>query len=204
MRPDYKGISGNQPESLAAKVLHANMHPVLLAKQMLFFALVIQQLSGPSIDALSEDSQAIMQRLADNSINLVTTNEELHGTAESLECIVLEGVYHLAGGNLRRSWLSFRRALTVSQLMGINRPQNPPVQSVEPNHKINAEFMWFRIVYMDRWLSLSLGFPQGSADISMGSTSTAFEEDTPMGSYYFHAEFFLLWWQLWSFSVPEA
>lgn len=110
-----------------------------------------------------------MERLADTAISEVTTREELLVTIESLECILLEAFYHLNCGNMRRSLLAFRRAVVAAQLMGMNRPYNLPVKVLGPNTDIDPQVMWFRIVYMDRFLSLMLGLPQGHSDISMSS-----------------------------------
>ena len=160
--------------------LGPDTHPVLLARQMLIFASLIQESHTQHLEGLSESPETIKKRLADTAINMVTTNEELHGTTEGIECIVLEAVFQLYSGNLRRAWLAFRRALTVGQLMGINRLHGPPLQRIDSNTKINLQFMWFRIVYMDRTLSMMLGFPQGTTDKSMTSDSTM-AGDTQMG-----------------------
>jgi hypothetical protein len=103
-----------------ARLPTPNTHPVILGRQMLIFAALIQQLdvSRKVIDGLSETPRTIMKRLADTAINLVCTNEELLGTTEGIECIILEGLFQHSCGNMRRAWLAFRRALTVGQLMG--------------------------------------------------------------------------------------
>lgn len=159
--------------------LSPDAHPVLLARQLLIFAYLIQQGPIKNMEGLSEPPRCIMRRLAEAAITLVTTNEELHGTMESIECIILEAVYQLACGNLRRGWLAFRRALTIGQLMGIHRPNTPPLQNIDPATKFDPHFVWFRIVYMDRFLSMMLGFPQGTTDRSMVSDA-AMAMDTPV------------------------
>lgn len=103
-----------------ARLPTPNTHPVILGRQMLIFAALIQQLdvSRKVIDGLSESPRTIMKRLADTAINLVCTNEELLGTTEGIECIILEGLFQYSCGNMRRAWLAFRRALMAGQLMG--------------------------------------------------------------------------------------
>lgn len=49
--------------------------------------------------------------------------------------------------------------MTVTQLMGLHRPNIGPVQRIDDQDDADPEFMWFRIVYMDRYLSLLLGLP---------------------------------------------
>jgi hypothetical protein len=158
----------------------SDIHPVLIAKQMLMFALLLQNLPIQETNVLLEPPRVIMKRLADTAIRLMTTNEELLGATESLECIILEAIYQANSGNLRRAWLAFRRAMMVAQMMGIHRPGCPPLQALDPSYKTSPQFMWFRIVYMDRFLSLMLGIPQGTSDNSMASENLL-RNDTPSG-----------------------
>jgi hypothetical protein len=143
-------------------------HPVLLAKHMLMFASLLAQTPPQKhIGGLSEHHRVAMERLADTAISLVTTNEELLGTMEGLECVLLEGLYHLNCGNLRRAWLAHRRATAAAQLIGICRPRCPPVKTITPDTDVDPQFMWSHIVYMDRFLSLILGLPSGQPDVRL-------------------------------------
>lgn len=135
---------------------------------LIFASLLLHILPHEHIRGLSEHHRVIMERLADTAISLVTTSEGLLGTMESLECILLEAFYHLNYGNMRRAWLAFRRAMAAAQLMGINRSCGLPVKVIDPSTNIDPQFMWFRIVYVDRFLSLMLGLPPGNSDASMG------------------------------------
>jgi len=54
----------------------------------------------------------------------------------------------------------FSRAMTVAQLLKIDQPNPPLMASHGSMCKINPKFMWFRIMYMDSYLSLMLGLPQ--------------------------------------------
>ncbi|KAF2501647.1 hypothetical protein BU16DRAFT_613505 [Lophium mytilinum] len=168
-----------EDEAKLAEIPSPCTHPVLLAKQMLIVSSLLLQFSPlEHIPGLSEHHRGIMDRLADTAINLVTTNEELLGTMESLECILIEGFFHLNCGNVRRAWLAFRRTMGAAQLMGIDRPGIYPVKVIDPSTNIDPRFIWFRIVYWDRFLSLMLGLPQGNSDISMGS-ETALASGAP-------------------------
>jgi hypothetical protein len=70
--------------------------------------------------------------------------------------------------------------MMVAQMMGIHRAISPPLKALDPGLHINPQFMWFRIVYMDRFLSLMLGLPQGTSDKRMAS-EIALNNDTPTG-----------------------
>ncbi|EAW17321.1 uncharacterized protein NFIA_072350 [Aspergillus fischeri NRRL 181] len=194
LRPSlYTHFINTQPhskltlESLAvphpiAQLPGPNTHPVILAKQMLMFAITLQSPCGEKVRGLSEPQSVLMSRLKTAATTWITTKEEMHGTVESLICIILEGVFEVNSGNLRRAWVVYRRAMTVAQLMGLHRSPMPPLKRIEPELRADPEFLWFRIVYMDRYLSLLLGLPQGTTDNSMGAIS-ALQHEPPLGKF---------------------
>ncbi|KAK3359671.1 hypothetical protein B0T25DRAFT_600824 [Lasiosphaeria hispida] len=159
-------------------------HPVLLARHMLMLATLLQFLYSrisPGGEGLSESPRGMMHRLVDTAISLVTTNDEMLGTVEGLECVMLEGLFQANSGNLRRAWLAFRRALVVGQLMGLHRTyQHLPLKVIEQQARIYPHFIWHRINYADRTLCMMLGLPQGSPDRTMASPA-ALANDTAMG-----------------------
>jgi hypothetical protein len=161
-----------------------NAHPVLIAKHMLLLATFLQQLHPKlhtEIEGLSEPPRAIMQRLQETAVMFVTANDDLLGSIEGLECIMLDSFYHANIGNLRRSWVTIRRAMSIAQLMGLNRSNNPAQHTVlDPRTKYHPQHMWFRIVFCDRHLCLMLGLSQGCSDRSMASDALL-ANDTPMG-----------------------
>lgn len=146
------------------------------------FAITLQSPTGEKLHGLSEPNSVIMRRLMMAATTWVTTNPELHGTVESLICIMLEGIFEINSGSLRRAWGVYRRAMTVAQLMGLHRSPIPPLKRIDPGNDADPEFMWFRIVYMDRYLSLLLGLPQASSDKSMGDMSTL-QDEPPLGKF---------------------
>ena len=174
--------SPGTPECLL-DITEAN-HPILLARHMLRLATFLQHLHPnlhKEFEGPSESPRVIMERVADLAIRLVTTNEELLGSIEGLECVMIEGVYHMNMGNLRRSWVTIRRAMGIAQLMGLHR-QNSRAQfkTLGPKTKYHPQTMWFRIVDIDRFLCLLLGLPPGCPDRGMMS-DLLLGNDTPMG-----------------------
>ncbi|KAL6232448.1 hypothetical protein BDW75DRAFT_19720 [Aspergillus navahoensis] len=161
-----------------------NMHPVLIARHMLQLALFLQHLPPDlhkEMKGLSEPPRVIMERLADVAIYHITTNEELIGSIESLECIMLESLYQVNIGNLRRGWVAGRRAMCVAQMMGLHRSDNQArYKALDPRTKYNPQIMWLRIINLDRHLCLLLGLPQGYTDQSVAS-ETGLTNDCPMG-----------------------
>ncbi|KAJ4298039.1 hypothetical protein N0V90_005938 [Kalmusia sp. IMI 367209] len=180
----YLAQNGFKTAHRLLDVPEPNAHPVLIARHMLRLAIFLQQVL-PNLkedaETLSESPSIIIERLAGLSIRLVTTNDELLGSIEALECVMIEGMYQANIGNLRRSWVAGRRAMGIAQLMGLDRPHNRAQYKVlDPMTENHPGLMWLRIVFLDRFLCLMLGLPQGCVDRSMAS-GPLFESDTSMG-----------------------
>jgi hypothetical protein len=146
------------------------MPPVLIAKRMLMFALILQYFQTRQTHGLTEHPSTLSQRLLKTAMHAISTHEEFitsRNCIEGLECLILEGIFQFNGGNLRRTWLSFRKAMVFAQLMRIDQSNPPHVQILDPQSKIVPKHVWYRIVYMDSYLSLMLGLPHGGQDINM-------------------------------------
>lgn len=189
----YNEIINTQPyskltrETLAAPYPEAELpcrgiHPVLLAKFMLTLAITLQIPRREKFLHLSEPQNMIKRRLVAAATMWVTTREEMQGTVESLLCIILEGIFETNCGNLRRAWGVYRRAMTAAQLMGLHRTPIPSLNRIDPELDVKPEIMWFRILHMDRYLSLLLGLPQGTSDKSIGAMSVWLDEP-PLGRF---------------------
>lgn len=182
-RPDSSRVSLPHVGATDLDSVTINTHPVIIAKQMLCIAMALQKpnshmaLRGAS---LSEPDSAIMERLVDAVIGLVTTNEEFHGTVESLACMQLEAAFHEGSGYLRGAWLANRRALLVAQQMGVHQSCNRKFKTIDPRNKIVRETVWFRILYYDRYYCLVLGFPQATSDVNIEPKSLDSAHDDPL------------------------
>jgi len=78
--------------------------------------------------------------------------------------------------------LSFRRALNIAQLLGLERGDRKNLKSCDPaeaTSKVASEALWYRIMYSDRYLSLLLGLPIGTQDESFAAPLFA-NRDAPM------------------------
>lgn len=148
--------------------LHHDGHPVLMARDMLMFAAALQYLSpNAAIPGLGEHHHVIMEKLAESAIQLVTTNDVFLGTLEGLENICLEGCYHSDAGNIRRAWITMRRAVMAAQLMGLHRPSHHRFKVISNDTDLDPEELWRCIVSMERILSLLLGLPTSTTTIKL-------------------------------------
>ncbi|KAK0732908.1 hypothetical protein B0T26DRAFT_622077, partial [Lasiosphaeria miniovina] len=161
-------------------------HPTVLAKRLLQIAISIQQMPT-NFDVRRLQTKRSLPDLTSDIIStvsqLVTSNDELVGTAEGLQCIILQGVWHANAGNLRKAWLSYRRAMSLGQLMGIDHGSSLALKfvdaTVSPERRTTPQALWYRINFFDRSTSLLLGLPAGSRDDSF-ATEEAMRRDTDM------------------------
>ncbi|KAF2431297.1 putative Zn(II)2Cys6 transcription factor [Tothia fuscella] len=167
-------IETSKEHMLEANLLSPYSHPVLLARQMLLFATTLQYLDpNEAIPGLTKHYHLIMEQIAESVIAHVTTNDGLLGTLEGLENITLEGRYHVDSGNIRRAWITMRRAVMAAQLLGLHRPGHYRFKIISDKNDMIPESLWASIVSMERGLSLLLGLPTSTGDKSCDMQATA-------------------------------
>lgn len=172
-----------KPASSWAVLPPVSSHPLILARKALQILICIQQLS-PAFDwdALGTGwPQAEFMRRLDTTCMLVTSNDELVGYAEGVECLILHGYYQVNAGSLRKAWITFRRAINMAQIMGIDRGHSAAFRSCDPKsdpaRRPSPATLWHRLLFSDRFLSLLLGLPVCSQD-----DQSLYEEDGPRGT----------------------
>ncbi|EPE02889.1 c6 zinc finger domain-containing protein [Ophiostoma piceae UAMH 11346] len=159
-------ISRESARSLL-KLPPVGAHLVLVAQKLLYLASFLQHMHpmfDPDLKRLSMPHRELIQRIMCVTTTIVMGNDSLIGSFEGVQCLVMQGIIQSNQGNLRRAWLAFRRALTMTQLMGLHRGfPAATVTMLDPTVSplTMPKCMWFRILYADRYLSLMLGLPQG-------------------------------------------
>jgi hypothetical protein len=142
-------------------------HPVLLARQMFLFAAALQSLSpAEHIIGLSKHHHILMDAMVEAAISIVNTNEAFIASLEGLENFVMECFYHINSGNMRRAWLTIRRAVTAAQLLCLHRPSRYRFSRLSHQRVPDPEAMWSRVVCTERVLSLLLGLPTSTNDVT--------------------------------------
>lgn len=143
-------------------------HPVLIARKLLLLATFMQGITADAsrgLEALSISYKCTMSRLAEAASKSVTCDDELVSSLEGIECIMIEAMYHNNAGDIRRAWVTHRRAMTIAQMLGLHRGAAPPMlPDVRGRGRVDPEHMWYRLIISDRYLSLILGLPQGSLE----------------------------------------
>ncbi|KPM44167.1 hypothetical protein AK830_g2343 [Neonectria ditissima] len=162
-------------------------HPVLVAKKSLLLGLYLQdarRFSSPGTSGLTVNFRdTVMFRMIEISHNLVTGNDDLVGCLEGIECLMMESKYHNSAGNLRHAWLATRRAMAMAQTMNLHCGDEPTslLKTVQSNilGRVNQTHVWFRLVSMDRYLSLMVGLPLGYIENSFAEQK-ALENCSPL------------------------
>ena len=158
--------SGNVVQSTFNLSEISKQHPTIIARTLLYISVCLQQLPpGFNTNLLSFPTsvESRVDRYISTVQTLITSDDELVSTIEGLECLILQGVFHINGGNPRRAWLAFRRAMGIAQLMGLHKRDT----SVPGGRE-----MWYQIVQADRYLALLLGLPCGCADDAFSPEET--------------------------------
>lgn len=166
-----------QPISSLANVPDVSSHPAMLAKHLLQLAICLQQMP-PWCDVrnlhLDKSPAETLDIWVSAAARLVTSDDDLLGSLEGLECLILQGYFQSDAGQLRKAWMTSRRALNLGQLMGIDRKTAKSIRSCDPAYdskrRPSSKLLWFRITCSDRYLSLILGLP-------IGSHSNSFADD---------------------------
>ncbi|KAK4552240.1 hypothetical protein LTR86_010594 [Recurvomyces mirabilis] len=137
-------------------------HPIILARRMLIFATALQGLP-PVVDlGLSKNHVTIMDEVMEAVISLVNVNDALMGSLEALDNLMLQAMFHMNCGLLKRSWMTLRRAVMCAQMLGLHRAGHHRFTVLDAASEYDPETMWHDIVYMERVGSLLLGLPSST------------------------------------------
>lgn len=144
-------------------------HPVLIARKLLILGTFLQSVPPSSMQSLDDRGvcyRGIMNRAIEQAIR-VTTNDELICSVEGIECAMMETMYQNYAGNLHRAWMAVHRAIAVAQMIGLPRGRGSPcLKFIEASTRatFDPDHICFRLVQMDRYLSLMLGLPHTSLE----------------------------------------
>ncbi|KAH7475704.1 hypothetical protein AU210_010091 [Fusarium oxysporum f. sp. radicis-cucumerinum] len=159
--------------------------PLLIARRLLEIALGLQHLhesnsSDKGISRLLKSAREASRRYVDAAIRYVTSQDLLVTSYDGLETLMLEGLYYINSGNLKLGWMAFRRAISIAQLLNLSLPSRNSGARYEPSDSPKSRFLWFRLNYADRFLSLMLGLPAATTDDSVAS-SEVMAAESPLG-----------------------
>ncbi|EPE04510.1 c6 zinc finger domain containing protein [Ophiostoma piceae UAMH 11346] len=165
-------IGHSEPPSDLREIPPVTSHPTAIGRRLMQITLCMQQMAPCYVLQnklnTSENLSDVINRIAGVVCHTITSNDELIGSVEGLECLVLLGQQQSNAGQLRKAWLTYRRAMSLAQLMGLDRGNTRALKSCDPTSnprtRPTPEAMWYRINACDRYVSLLLGLRAGSQD----------------------------------------
>ncbi|PYI10458.1 hypothetical protein BO78DRAFT_426715 [Aspergillus sclerotiicarbonarius CBS 121057] len=146
-------------------------HLAVIATALLWIAISLQQLpSGYDIAALELPCppRRLMEICIASVESVIGADEMVANSTDRLECLILLGIFYNNDGKLRKSWLSYRQAMNMGQLMGLHRPISASQEKAQ--YLQRAQLIWKHIIYADRYLSLMLGMHHGISDAALNNT----------------------------------
>lgn len=150
-----------------------NPKPIDLARSLFQLAICLQQsdrTSEISELCLDRSNSDVAGQYFEAASRYVTSQDSLVVSFEGIETLMLEGLYHVSTGQIRLAWLVFRRALGIAHLMGLHIPQrrrhNKQPRATNFQTQVCLATLWFRLIFMDRYLSLVLCLPMSVRDDS--------------------------------------
>ncbi|CAK7563009.1 MAG: hypothetical protein SEPTF4163_000866 [Sporothrix epigloea] len=161
-----------EPPSKLCEVPPLPSHPAVIARRLLQLTLCMQQMApcflSPKKLQLKEPMAKVMDRIVGVVSHTVASNDEMIGSLEGLQCLILLGQQQSNAGQLRKAWLSYRRAMSLAQLMGLDRGNTRALKSCDPTSDPRTWprplALWYRINSCDRYVSLLLGLRAGCQD----------------------------------------
>ena len=140
--------------------------PVQISKALLCIAISISQMSPSDVEnhlKLSMSPQDLMERYMSVIDTLVVSEDNLVGTLEGLECLILQMTWDVNLGRPRTAWLRCRRSLTFAQSLGLHRRASKPEQDMSTSEQRGAK-IWWTLYHAERMLALILGVPYAVSD----------------------------------------
>ncbi|OAP61001.1 hypothetical protein AYL99_06005 [Fonsecaea erecta] len=151
--------------------------PLNIARALMHFAILIQQMP-PEFDSsrlqFTSPIEIVLQKYLHYVADLVTSKDDFACTTEGWECLLLQSVFYINDGNLRRAWLAARRALYTAQFLGLHKDYLKSTRSEDSDgdkQRVNA-IRWVRTVMLDRFLAPILGLPCGVGNDCFGEEVT--------------------------------
>ncbi|KAL6690572.1 hypothetical protein J3F84DRAFT_208258 [Trichoderma pleuroticola] len=164
-----------------------NPKPIDLARSLFQLAICLQQserTSEISELCLDRSNTDVAGQYFEAASRYVTSQDALVVSLEGIEILMLEGLYHVSTGQTRLAWLVFRRALSIAQMMGLHIPQvrrqNKQRKATNGQAPICLKTLWFRLIFMDRYMALVLCLPMSVKDDSFMQDSVPTEPHEKM------------------------
>jgi hypothetical protein len=155
---------GTKTRLLGSETLETLLYenPLIIAKYLLWLVVGLQQLPvgfDHSSLSLPYPVDIYIKSVVALISSHITSDDEMVSSISGLETLYWMAIYNSNAGKPRSSWLCFRRALSISQLLGLHRHSTRKLMATDhmPVQYLNE--IWYCLLEGDRYLSLILGLP---------------------------------------------
>ena len=142
-----------------------------IGRALLYLALDIQQLppdfDTSKLQVLKCDSAVSVY--THHISSLVLADEEVACTVEGLQCLLLLAMIYINDGDIRKAWMSFRRAVDIAKVQGYHSSYSRARRDVASEEAIMQRRLWLSCVMGDSYTSLLLGLESGAGREPFGS-----------------------------------
>ncbi|KAF2093887.1 hypothetical protein NA57DRAFT_47457, partial [Rhizodiscina lignyota] len=135
----------------------------VIGRTLLGLALYMQQLS-PDFDInrlQMADPGSLVHSYIEAVNSHVLSDEAIMCSLDGLDCMLLLGMIHINDANIQRAWMTFRRALDASRLMGLYKSYAKSKRDSMSKEMITHRRMWLATVMGSCYTSLLLGLECG-------------------------------------------
>ena len=139
-----------------------------LARALLCIAVCLQEIPV-SNNFQASTATDMANRYIGMTDELVLSDDELAGTLDGIECLILHAKYGANNGRLRNAWITFRRGISFAQLLGCHLRSTQSDQLDE--HIMRRQSIWNALYFGDRFLSLLLGLPYCVSETHIHTTA---------------------------------
>ena len=138
--------SGGEQLLDVASIMNGSV--TMLARLLLCMAICIQQLPVATIQELQLDMPLteFKERVLTLISQEVTSDDDLVANLDGVECLVLQGLYHTNAGSIRKAWVTFRRAFTIAQLMGLSDILDTINMDLNNTTQSRSYYLWYQIL----------------------------------------------------------
>lgn len=134
-----------------------------VAKSLLLFALYMQQLPE-NLDAQfleSKSVEEVIELIVERVKLFVLSHEDEACSLDGLECLTLLSLIQLNDGAIRKAWMTFRRALDIARLKGLQNSFSLSARNSSRDDIAFCRRLWLSTVCGDCYCSLLLGLEPG-------------------------------------------
>lgn len=148
MTPYSSSANKNDFDSSFNVAAVSKLPPIPITRMLLCIAICIQQLS-PEMHMQRFRNKAplqeMMRSIMDFIVQNVTSDDSLTGSVQGVECLALQAIYEVNAGNLRRSWVTFRKAITIAHLQGLHNMTVNSSPEERDGMEIKQHHLWYHI-----------------------------------------------------------